>query len=257
MSYSHEDIKKILVDRMRETLSTPSCQRENFPHMVRCVGESPCEMDNSVIWASVSTLEDYRELVTTQKRFYADLGKSFEWKYWQLFQPEALKKILLEEGFEEGEREELLVWHSGLPFPEVNSRLRVREVQIPEELPLLAIIQEKLWRKDLRGFIRRLEEEKAARPDSLHVFGATTETGEMIATGLMRIEGDLVMLHAGATLPEYRRQGAFTKLVRTRLELAKQIGAKLVGVDASPRSLPILLKMGFLSLGETIPFVYH
>jgi GNAT superfamily N-acetyltransferase len=66
---------------------------------------------------------------------------------------------------------------------------------------------------------------------------------------------DFASLWGGGTLPEWRGRGVFRALVGYRALLARDRGFRYLQVDAMPASRPILERMGFHPLAETVPWV--
>jgi GNAT superfamily N-acetyltransferase len=66
---------------------------------------------------------------------------------------------------------------------------------------------------------------------------------------------DFASLWGGGTLPAWRGRGVFGALVGHRALLARDRGFRYLQVDAAPTSRPILERMGFQPLAETVPWV--
>ena len=60
-------------------------------------------------------------------------------------------------------------------------------------------------------------------------------------------------LYGGATLPQFRGRGHYTRLLAVRAQEALTRGVTMLSVDASPMSRPILEKHGFQYLATTTP----
>ena len=56
--------------------------------------------------------------------------------------------------------------------------------------------------------------------------------------------------------PEWRSRGVFRPLVGYRAVLARDRGFRYRQVDAAPASRPILERMGFHPLAETMPWMF-
>ncbi len=248
-------IKQTYLKQLRET-SFPGLRNEVAENFVRMVHPESAEAGmNAVVWATARENE-YRNLVHEQMAYYASLGKAFEWKYFELFQPASLKAILLEEGFTAAEPERLLGWQPGMPIPASSSHFTVVELQAEEAKEAMQLVDAAVYSETMDELYQMLVDQKQKKSNSVFFYAAQTKLGELAAIGRFEVHGAIGALFGGATLPQYRKQGAFTSLVATRLQHATGIGLELVTVDASPRSLPILQKLGFLDLGETIPFVF-
>jgi len=63
-------------------------------------------------------------------------------------------------------------------------------------------------------------------------------------------------LHGGAVVPEWRGKGVYRDLYSIRMAEIAERGFRLVAVDATPMSRPILDKLGFTYVCATIPLQF-
>ena len=106
------------------------------------------------------------------------------------------------------------------------------------------------WRSEVLGA------ELAAAPDRLSVYLAMAD-GHCVSAGWIRFNPGTVFadLWGGATRPHWRGRGIYRALVAKRAAEAKQRGFRILTVDASPESRPILERLGFRALTTTTPYV--
>lgn len=250
----YDTIKKLMVEHLRAPLEHPSFRTEITDDYVRFVGHGDTEFENTVVWANAGSHAEWEKLVRRQKKFYADLGKSFEWKYSALLQPPSLKEILLREGFTVGDPETQFAWTPATGIPELPAGITVEELTLPEDLPTIVKIQTDVWGMEFGNLLDELTLEKQKEPTKLRFFGA--RQGDLfISVGWLRAYGRVGTLHGGSTLKSHRRRGAFRALVHRRLLTAEEAGLAMVYVDCTSYSSPIFERLGWTNLGETIPFV--
>ncbi|MEM9066317.1 MAG: GNAT family N-acetyltransferase [Planctomycetota bacterium] len=72
--------------------------------------------------------------------------------------------------------------------------------------------------------------------------------GQPAGGALLVVMGGVALLHAGATVPEYRRRGVQAALIRGRVAMAKDAGCEIVCAQTDPRNLASarnVLRAGF------------
>ena len=102
-----------------------------------------------------------------------------------------------------------------------------------------------------------LEAERAVDPQGLTI--VVVEAGsEVICAGWVRFEGgsEFATLWGGATLPAWRGRGIYRATVAYRAALATERGYRLIEVDASADSRPILERLGLVAVTTTTPYVW-
>ncbi|HZG78431.1 MAG TPA: GNAT family N-acetyltransferase, partial [Paenibacillus sp.] len=111
----------------------------------------------------------------------------------------------------------------------------------------------RVWGEPHEGLGERLKEE-LANPGELAVFAAYDE-GRMASAAWMYLhEGtSFCSLWGGSTLPEFQGRGHYSALLAARAQLAWKSGYRMLMVDASPMSRPILERKGFAFLGTSYP----
>ena len=91
----------------------------------------------------------------------------------------------------------------------------------------------------------RLHRDAEEAPDQLRVFVARVE-GRVAASAWMYLHpgSQFASLWGGTTLPEFRRQGCYSALVRARIEEARGRNYRYLTIDANSQSEPIARKFG-------------
>jgi GNAT superfamily N-acetyltransferase len=106
--------------------------------------------------------------------------------------------------------------------------------------------QTKVWGFDLTWIATDLLGRVAADPSQITILVA--EAGETIACTAWAVfypDSDFVALLGGTTLPDWRGRGLYRAILAARASEAVARGFRLLHVDASPSSAPILRRCGF------------
>jgi GNAT superfamily N-acetyltransferase len=203
---------------------------------------------------------DLDALIARQRDIFAALGQEVEWKWHSHDRPADLPDRLRAAGFAPQERETVVV---GLvepltrdtpPLPE---GVRLRRVTTREDLDRIGVMESAVWSEDRSWLGEALAAEVAAGPESLDILVA--QTGDIVVSaGWVRyVAGtQFAGLWGGSTLEAWRRKGIYRALVAARARLADERGYRYLQVDASDNSRPILERLGFVVLTDTVPYVF-
>jgi len=199
-------------------------------------------------------------LIARQRDVFAALGQPVEWKWHGHDLPSDLPDRLRAAGFAPDDRETVV---AGLAEPltavaiEVPDGVGMREVTERADLHRIAVMEGRVWNEDRTRIAEGLGAEQAADPASLTILVAEAG-GEVICAGWVRYPRDaqFATLWGGSTLPDWRRRGIYRALVAARARLAVARGYRYLQVDASDNSRPILERLGFVALTETVPYVF-
>jgi GNAT superfamily N-acetyltransferase len=139
--------------------------------------------------------------------------------------------------------------------PPLRDGLTVRRVQALEDLRAVYAVSRSAFGD---GFPRseadlRRELEACADPDGrVHRFVVFDEDRPVCAGGLNRYDDlGFGFLWAGGTVPEARGRGAYTALITARMQWARRLGLRLVGLYAkTDTSSPIAARQGFAHGGQ-------
>ena len=187
-------------------------------------------------------------------------GYEVEWKVYGHDAPPDLGARLLDAGFEEEPREQVLVLaldDGALDhFPE--GQFDIRRASDEEAFDAVADISREIGRSDADEERQRLLRLARTAPQELSVHVAYVE-GDPAACGRVHFAppSPIAELAGGRTKTTYRRRGLFTAVVATRVREAVGRGCAYVSVDALPTSEPILRRLGFVAATWTQPFVYR
>ena len=202
--------------------------------------------------------EDLDELIACQIGVFGERGLAFEWKYHGHDLPADLPDRLRAAGFVAEDRETVVVAPVArimLESPAPDG-IVIREVAGPDDYKRIADLEAAVWGSDgSAGWIDSLAAEKSADPDGVAVFVALA--GDVAASaGWIRFPSrtEFGTLWGGATRNEWRGLGIYRALVARRAKLAAERGRRLLEVDASDDSRPILVRLGFIPITTTTPF---
>jgi GNAT superfamily N-acetyltransferase len=195
--------------------------------------------------------------ISRQIQFFRSLNQPFEWTVESRINPPNLLESLKRHGFQIGPVEKIVVravTESDL-VPPPN---RVRQVETETDLADFCSVASTVFQKDYSLTTRDLRDHLERRNDD-HVAFLGLNHGIPVAVARLYScpETPIAGLYGAGTLPEFRGQGHYLDLIAVRAAFARSRGAKVLRVDALPTSLPILLKCGFTTIGETWPCVMH
>jgi hypothetical protein len=204
--------------------------------------------------------DDLAALIARQRDFYAARGEAVEWKLHGHDQPADLPDLLRTAGFEPEEQETVVV---GLAAPlAADDRpdpegVRLREVSARTDLERIAAMETQVWGRDRSQLAESLADEVAADATGTSVVVAEADDDVICAGWVRYVRGTaFATLWGGSTLPQWRRRGVYTAVVRYRARLAVARGFTYLQVDASDESRPILQRLGFVAVTTTTPYVY-
>jgi GNAT superfamily N-acetyltransferase len=223
--------------------------------VVRCVGPEP---DNwsGIDWSDLDETTADAE-IAAQVRYFTDLGRAFEWKYYTHDRPADLPDRLRAAGFQPGPEEALMIADiadlctDSLP----PAGVRLVPVTDAEGVWRLVRVHERVFGDDFSAFGRIL----LSRLDSELVTGVLAMAGDE-ALSASRIDfhpgTEFASLWGGGTLEPWRGKGIYRAMVAYRARLAAERGARYLRVDALPTSEPILSRLGFVRLATTVPYEF-
>jgi predicted metal-dependent phosphoesterase TrpH/GNAT superfamily N-acetyltransferase len=203
---------------------------------------------------------DLDAFIGRQVGLFRERGRRFEWKHHGHDRPADLPDRLLAAGFVPEDRETVVIARvadvAGRP-PLLPAGVSLREVTERADFDRIAAMEAKIWGEDHIGLADMFESERAADPASIVIVVAEADD-EVVCAAWIRFERgtDFATLWGGATLPEWRRKGIYRATVAYRAALAAERGFRLLEVDASDDSRPILQRLGFVPVTTTTPFVW-
>jgi GNAT superfamily N-acetyltransferase len=199
---------------------------------------------------------ELRALVERTVAYFAERDRWFEWKGYD-HDPPGLGPLLLEVGAVPEPHEALVLGEASTLAvePTVPAGLTLREVSRREDLERVAALQTEVWGEDGSWLADDLELRLQADPPTVVLM---VEDGDLVvsAAWLSPFAGTSVAgLWGGSTLAAYRGRGIYRALVARRAQLAVELGYRVLQVDASDDSRPILERLGLTVVGGTTPYI--
>ena len=198
-------------------------------------------------------------LIRTHRDFFADRGVAVEWKTRAHDVPADIPERLLGAGFAPEDEETVMVGvtQSMAVDPQLPSDVAFRTVRARADLDRIAEMESEVWGEDLGWLADDLHRRITAEPNNVVVLVAEAAGHVVSAAWLIFQDGtDFAGLWGGSTLSQWRGQGIYKALVARRAQMAHDRGTKYLHVDASDESQPILLRLGFVALTTTTPYVW-
>ena len=200
--------------------------------------------------------EELAGLVDRTIAYFRDHGRRFEWKTFD-HDPPALRPLLLERGARPEPHETLLLGEATLlaADPVLPDGLTLRSATSRVDLEAVAALQAEVWGDDWAWLADDLASGLEADPPTTVLLVADGDR-VVSAAWLTPLTGTSVAgLWGGSTLAAYRGRGIYRALVARRAQLAVGLGYRLLQVDASDDSRPILERLGLVVVGGTTPYV--
>ncbi len=187
-------------------------------------------------------------LIARQRDYFRDRGQGVEWKLRAHDLPTDLPARLVAAGFVPGPPSTVLL---GLATevaaePVLPDGVVMRRVREAGDLSRIAYQQTEVWGFDCSWVAADLAGRIVAGPGEITVLIA--EAGERVACSawtLYHPGTDFVALLGGTTLPAWRGRGLYRAMLAARAREAAARGFRLLHVDASAASAPILRRCGF------------
>ncbi|MEK4386188.1 GNAT family N-acetyltransferase [Solibacillus sp. FSL W7-1464] len=233
---------------LRQEAVTPGFIREETDFVVRHISKFN---ENGFILASNVNESSAMEVIRNELSYFGDLKQSFEWKVYSYDKPDNLTEILKQEGFTIDDQEALMVvkLSESHPFLTNFDLHAVKEITDEQGIRDIITLIEIIWNGSHKELGERLWRDKQNSPDLLYIYGVY-EDGQLVSAAWMYLENNssFASLWGGSTLPQYRGNGYYSKLLAVRAQKAYEKGYSFLTVDATPMSKPILEKSGFSCL---------
>jgi len=187
-------------------------------------------------------------LIARQQDYFQARGQGVEWKLRAHDLPADLPERLVAAGFvPEGPSAVLLGFADEVAAePVLPDGVVLRRVSEAEDLRRFADHQTEVLGFDCSWVAADLSAQVSADPGQITILVA--EAGERFACTAFAVYcpgTDFVALLGGATLPDWRGRGLYRAMIAARAREAVARGFRLLHVDASPDSAPILRRCGF------------
>jgi GNAT superfamily N-acetyltransferase len=194
-------------------------------------------------------------LVSRTTQHYRAQSLPFEWKTFGHDDPRLLT-ALTRHGFTAETQEALVLGDvdalTGPPPAEIPG-ITIREAGLAD-LSGIAAFESSIWGGSWNWFTTEMTGRMAAE-DPVYVLLAEAGRQVVSAAWLVPMPGtSCAGLWGGSTLPEYRGRGIYRALVRIRANEAARRGYRLLQVDATDDSRPILEHLGLTTAGSTTPY---
>ncbi|WP_433211917.1 GNAT family N-acetyltransferase [Microtetraspora malaysiensis] len=214
---------------------------------------------NGVVWSDLDEAGADAAIAAQVRRFTA-AGREFEWKLYAHDRPADLPARLRAAGFAPEPEEAVMVAEvtdvsTAVDLPD---GIRLQPVTDAPSAELMAEVHRSAFGEDrpeiMAGFLARFAE----APETAAAVVAMAGDVPVSAARMEIYPGtDFAGLWSGGTVPEWRGRGLYRALVAFRARLAAERGCRYLQVDASDQSRPILLRLGFVPLTTTTPYVYR
>ncbi|MQS15502.1 GNAT family N-acetyltransferase [Streptomyces kaniharaensis] len=255
----HEEVLALFDRRLRRDAKAdgPGVRVERDGDVVRQVG---AHHDwNGVLWSDLdgATAD---AAITAQVRYFAALGREFEWKAYAHDRPGDLGMRLQSAGFTAGPEEAVMVARiQDLPtvvaLPE---GIQLRPVTDSAGVDLVADVHEQAFGTSSARLRQRLLDQLAQNSETVSMVVAMAGDLPVCAARMELNPGtEFAGLWGGGTVAAWRGRGVYRALVAHRARIAADLGYRYLQVDASDQSRPILQRLGFTVLSTTTPYVYQ
>jgi GNAT superfamily N-acetyltransferase len=187
-------------------------------------------------------------LIGRQRDFFRARGQGVEWKLRAHDLPAELPERLVAAGFVPAEPSTVLLGFAEevAAEPVLPDGVVLRRVSEAEDLRRIAGHQTEVWGLDLSWVAADLAARVSADPGQTTILVAEAGARLVCTAWTNYYPGtDFVALLGGTTLPEWRGRGLYRAMIASRAREAVARGFRLLHVDASPASAPILRRCGF------------
>ena len=214
-----------------------------------------------IVWSDLDE-NTADQVIADQIAFFAGRGEQFEWKLYDYDQPRDLSVRLLAAGFAAEDAESFMVADAGQIAGHGGADVvlpdGVRLVPVADEagIDLMIEVHDRVFGADprLRGALSaQLKNSPETTVMVLAMAGDEPVSSARVEFGAGT---DFAGLWGGGTLPQWRGRGIYRALVGYRARLAVARGYRYLQVDASPKSRPILERLGFTCLALTTPYIW-
>lgn len=237
-----------LYDReQRREPEFPGARREDLGEVVRFVDEIPGSEANFVLYSRLTAANADR-VIQEQIEYFAENGRSFEWKLFDHDTPSDLRDRLIAHGFTIGEVEAIMALDlTNTPVALLQPiTADVRQLCDPGQIDIVVEVENAVWGGDQSSWGRRLAAELENAPDFLSIYVAYAENQPACAGWInFSPQSQFASLWGGSTRPEFRKRGFYTAVLAVRVQEAIRRGYRYLTIDASPMSRPIVARHGF------------
>jgi GNAT superfamily N-acetyltransferase len=247
------ELLEIFTRQQRIEVDYPGIKREMDGSVIRHInlaGE-----DGFVIYSCLDE-ESAEAAISAQIARFQGIPQDFEWKVYDYDPPKDLIDRLRRRGFEIGDPEALLALDL-TAAPEAFFRPlppSVARITDPGAVDAVVALENAVWGTNHHDLGELLKRDLREHPDIVSVY--ISYQGQQPASAAwiyFHAGSSFASLWGGSTLPQFRNQGHYARLLAARAQEARARGFSLLAVDASPMSRPILEKHGFQFLATSTP----
>ncbi|SFE20125.1 hypothetical protein SAMN04487969_101610 [Paenibacillus algorifonticola] len=252
---NREQLLALFTKEQRIDIAFPGYRRETDGGVIRQIALENDSEGGFILYTELNE-DNVDEAIAAQLAYFRELGQSFEWKVYSDDKPRNLKERLLAHGFDIGEEEAMMVIQlaEGHELLQCEISPAIRPVTDAAGIDALVVLEEAVWGVSHIEHGERLKQDLQDEQIGLRIYAAYAGDKMVSAAWMYLHEGtSFASIWGGSTLAEYRGKGYYTALLAVRAQAAWQAGFRLMTVDASPMSRPILAKRGFELLAYTWP----
>jgi hypothetical protein len=240
-----QDVLEIFDREQRKEVIYPGMRREETDSVIRMIPEN---MSEGIIVYSHMPGQKIEDIVLREIQYFSKLGMDFEWKAYRHDEPAGLNALLANMGFEVETPDSVMVYDltEDMNWIQEDDTPGIRRITSIDEIDRALSVQKQVWDEDLPNLISYLRLQMNQYPDLISIFAAYENQMPVSSAWITYYPGSqFAGLWGGSTLPDYRKQGYYSSLLKIRMQEALQRGMRYVTVDASPMSRPILERFGF------------
>ncbi|WP_433795831.1 GNAT family N-acetyltransferase [Actinoplanes sp. CA-252034] len=254
---NHEEVLALFDRQMRRDMRSEGdgSRIERDGSVVRHIGADP-KAWNAVVWSDLDETTADAAIAGEVRRF-AEIGHPFEWKLYGYDKPADLGDRLTAAGFVPDDEETLMI--AAIGDLDLDVRLpdgvRIDRVTDAAGVEMMASVSELAFGEDADWLRHRLLDQLANDPENAYMFVAMAGD-EPVSGCRMDVNRGTAFagLWGGGTVSAWRGRGIYRALVAERARIAADLGYEYLQVDASSQSRPILERLGFAVLTNTIPY---
>jgi GNAT superfamily N-acetyltransferase len=248
-----EKILELFNKHMRIEITYPGSRREQIESIVREVSLSN---EQGFILYSKMNESTADAIIEEQITFFNYLKQPFEWKVFDYDQPLDLKDRLRSKGFEIEDSEALMIMDisEGDQLLTIPIQPEIRRITTEQGIWDMIKLEDEVWGVSHHSLGKRLVRDLHDDPANFFAYAAYVDGKAVSAAWMYLHEGTpFASLWGGSTLADFRKRGLYSSLLGIRAHDASSRGYKLLMVDASSMSEPILEKHGFHCLARSTP----
>ena len=249
MSLNRQEILKLYDAHLRRDAYVPGMPNQQLPEVARYIDR--LGLEGLIMWHRFDAADAPR-IVAREIEYFSAAAAEFTWKVYADDQPEQLPSLLEQAGMKAARLDTAMICEvSKAAEIACSSTAQIRKISEPHGIKDLLAVWETVWPGTSGGWATILAEELVRAPERQQVLVAYDHE-QPVATCYIVLDPrrKFAYLGGGATIPSHRGRGLYRALVAERAQIAQQHGTQFLAVEASPKSAPILSRLGFEALTE-------